>query len=164
MATATTTTKKARNQTLWSEGTTNSSARDTDGNQKATDKGSVAHKRRNDKDERDSEQHPSPGSENFRNTERGAGRFTVPPVRSPGAGTVRGSPTRSADEVKSNASRGSQGSATRQFLVPKTPREEESPARQVELKFGAAPYVSMPMGTPGLGIRAGRGHNSGNSG
>ena len=118
---------------LRSEGTTNSSTHDTDGNQKATDKGSVANKHQNDKD---SKQHPSPGSENFQNTERGAGQFTMPPMRSLGASTVCDSPTQSADEVKSNASCGSQGSATHQFLVPKTPREEESPARQVELKFG----------------------------
>ena len=154
MATATTTTKKTRSRAIPNEGTTNSSARETDGSQKTTGRRPVVKKRTEDEAEREGDRNPSPASENFRNVDRGG--FTAPPVRSPEAGSQgQGSPARSADEVRSNSSQKTQGGAPRPFLLPRMIRPPESPSRQVALNFGAAPYVSTPMGTPGFGVRVG---------
>ena len=64
MATVTTT-KNMRSRVLPNEGTTNSSAWETDGNQKTTGRHPVVKKHMKDKVEREGEHNLSPASENF---------------------------------------------------------------------------------------------------
>ena len=80
----------------------------------------------------------------------------MPPVPSSEAGSQgQGSPAQSADEARSNTSQRTQGGAPCPFLLPRMIWPPESLSRQVALNFGATPYVSTPMGTPGFRVRIG---------